>query len=73
MGPLAAGERRHVVHSVERDLYLVDHWRLSGQHYARTLGAWLATWRLFFLACQETWGLRGGREYLVSHYLFGKR
>ena len=84
----------------QRDLYLVDHWRLSGQHYAQTLGAWLAkldadrdgvrailadaygesdaagwlaTWRLFFLACQEMWGLRGGREYLVSHYLFGRR
>jgi cyclopropane-fatty-acyl-phospholipid synthase len=29
-----------------------------------------ADWRLFFLACEQTWGLRGGREYLVSHYLF---
>lgn len=84
----------------QRDLSLVDHWRLSGQHYARTLGAWLAkldgdrdrvrqiladaygeseaegwlaTWRLFFIACQETWGLNGGREYLVSHYLMGRR
>ena len=31
---------------------------------------WLSNWRLFFLACSVVWGLRGGREYLVSHYLF---
>lgn len=33
---------------------------------------WLVNWRLFFMACEETWGLDEGREYLVSHYLFGK-
>jgi cyclopropane-fatty-acyl-phospholipid synthase len=33
---------------------------------------WLANWRLFFLICSEVWGLRRGREYLVSHYLFTK-
>ncbi|MGD8243792.1 MAG: cyclopropane-fatty-acyl-phospholipid synthase family protein [Anaerolineae bacterium] len=84
----------------QRDLRLVDHWRVSGTHYARTLRAWLekldrheaevrqvlaqtygseqetrwlVNWRLFFLACEETWGLRSGREYLVSHYLFEGR
>jgi cyclopropane-fatty-acyl-phospholipid synthase len=84
----------------QRDLFLADHWRVCGTHYARTLRAWLdklddnvvvvrkilaqtygpqnetrwlANWRLFFLACSETWALNGGREYLVSHYLFGKR
>jgi len=34
---------------------------------------WLANWRLFFLICSEVWDLGGGREYLVSHYLFEKR
>jgi cyclopropane-fatty-acyl-phospholipid synthase len=34
---------------------------------------WWVNWRLFFLACEMTWGWRGGREYLVSHYLFEKR
>jgi len=34
---------------------------------------WLVNWRLFFIACEETWRLKRGREYLVSHYLFEKR
>jgi cyclopropane-fatty-acyl-phospholipid synthase len=82
------------------DLSLVDHWRVNGTHYARTLHAWLGqldaqegavrpvlaatygaqqettwlvNWRLFFMICEETWGLDGGREYLVSHYLFRNR
>ena len=81
----------------QHDLKVVDHWRMDGRHYEKTLRAWLekldsqetpvrsiiaqtygphnetrwlANWRLFFLACSEVWGLKGGREYLVSHYLF---
>ena len=45
---------------------------------ARTYGPdqerhWLVNWRLFFLVCEETWGLGKGREYIVSHYLFDRR
>ncbi len=83
-----------------RDLAVVDHLRVGGEHYSRTAEAWLqrldgnreavlavladaygperaeawlANWRVFFLACAELWGYRGGREWLVSHYLFEPR
>jgi cyclopropane-fatty-acyl-phospholipid synthase len=83
----------------QRHLRLVDHWCLSGTHYAKTLRAWLmnldrhqaevrkilahaygadketlwlVNWRLFFMACEETWKFNKGNEYLVSHYLFDR-
>jgi len=80
------------------DLRVQEHWRIGGEHYAKTSRAWLANldsqrnraravladhygdaapvwlnrWRVFFIACEELWGLSRGQEWIVSHYLFRK-
>lgn len=54
--------RREDVIPVLRDVYGAERARL-----------WLAYWRLFFMACEETFALHSGREYFVAHYLFSPR
>jgi cyclopropane-fatty-acyl-phospholipid synthase len=34
---------------------------------------WFQRWRIFFMACAELFGMDGGREWYVAHYVFGRR
>lgn len=88
-----------LLHYFQRDLNLVEHWQVDGQHYQLTSEAWLANmdahrevlmpvmakaygpdqatrwwvyWRVFFMSCAELFGYHGGKEWIVSHYLFEK-
>ena len=36
--------------------------------YGAESARWYQRWRLFFLACEELFGYRGGTEWMVGHY-----
>jgi cyclopropane-fatty-acyl-phospholipid synthase len=46
---------------------------LEPAYGAADVQRWVQRWRMFFMACEELFGYRGGAEWLVCHYLFDKR
>jgi cyclopropane-fatty-acyl-phospholipid synthase len=67
---------RHYSQTSEHWLQNMDRNRASIEPIlAQAYGAdqvrrWWVYWRVFFMSCAELWGYAGGREWLVSHYLF---
>ena len=45
---------------------------LEGTYGADQARRWWVYWRVFFMSCAELFGYAGGREWMVSHYLFFK-
>jgi cyclopropane-fatty-acyl-phospholipid synthase len=40
--------------------------------YGRDAARWHQRWRMFWMACAELFGYRGGDEWLVAHYRFAR-
>jgi len=45
---------------------------LAGVYGDAEAQRWLQRWRMFFMAVAELFGYRGGTEWFVGHYRFGK-
>ena len=43
---------------------------LASTYGAKHQVRWWVFWRLFYIACEELWGFKGGEEWNVSHYRF---
>jgi cyclopropane-fatty-acyl-phospholipid synthase len=55
----------HDTHAAE----ILDVLRMA---YADQAPVWNQRWRMFWMACAELFGYRGGNEWLVAHYRFAK-
>ena len=45
----------------------------AGTYGEQYVTKWWSYWRIFFMSCAELWGYNGGKEWMVSHYLFEKK
>lgn len=53
---------KDLVEPILKDTYGEDKWK-----------RWWINWRMFFIVCSETFGIREGSEWGVSNYLFEKK
>jgi cyclopropane-fatty-acyl-phospholipid synthase len=56
-----------------QDAHRDDVMRILETAYGAQAPLWHQRWRMFWMACAELFGYRGGNEWLVAHYRFGKR
>jgi len=70
---------RHYQRTAEQWLRNMDRGRsqimpvLETAYGNKDAAQWFQRWRIFFMACAELWGFRGGEEWLVAHYLFRRK
>jgi cyclopropane-fatty-acyl-phospholipid synthase len=58
---------------VNMDNHKEQIWPILAETYgAEAALQWWVRWRIFFMACAELWGYRGGNEWWVGHYRFEK-
>ena len=66
---------RHYARTLREWLENLDRQRDAVRKLFRTVygdgsaDLWIARWRLFFIACEELFAFRGGREWVVAHHL----
>lgn len=69
----------HYAHTARHWLENMDRCReqilpILSEHYgADQATIWFQRWRMFFMSCEELWGLDAGEEWGVTHYLLAKR
>jgi cyclopropane-fatty-acyl-phospholipid synthase len=54
------------------DSHKAEIMNLFSETYGSEANKFWAYWRVFFMACSETFAMNNGREWGVSHYLFQK-
>ena len=55
------------------DAHRAEVLRILESAYGAQAALWNQRWRMFWMACAELFGYRGGNEWLVGHYRFAKR
>lgn len=55
-------KNKKIILDIFKEIYGIDKAKL-----------WFQRWRIFFMACEELFGMCNGKEWGISHYLYSKR